>query len=286
MSEELAKRIDKAIAESGLSKAEIARKLDVTPQAVNGWVKKGKITKEYLAELSGLIGTTPNKLLFGYESPGMEIGEGKGEPYLFLSQIQKDKIERIAQETGETFQEATQRLFNLASQHLSNMADHLSSDSSEYIGHIDAWDSNTPLDEDEVELPYFMDVELAAGIGADAVTESNGPKLRFSKSTLRRCGVDESSAACVKVSGNSMEPRLYDGDVVGVNTADTSIIDGKTCAINHDGLLRVKRLYRLPGGGVRVNSMNSSEYPDETYSSYDTARIKVIGRVFWHSSIW
>ena len=46
MSEELAKRIDKAIAESGLSKAEIARKLDVTPQAVNGWVKKGKITKK------------------------------------------------------------------------------------------------------------------------------------------------------------------------------------------------------------------------------------------------
>lgn len=156
----------------------------------------------------------------------------------------------------------------------------------EYIGHIDAWDSNTVVDEDEIEVPYYMDVELAAGYGGELANEIKGPKLRFSKSTFRNCGVQPEAAACVKVSGNSMEPRLYDGDVVGVDTMDKRIVDGKTYAINHDGLLRVKRLYRLPGGGIRINSMNTAEYPDEHYDAEEAKYIVVIGRVFWHSSIW
>ena len=161
-----------------------------------------------------------------------------------------------------------------------------SGDNAEYIGHIDAWDSNTELDEDEVEVPFFMDVELAAGVGGESAIETRGPKLRFSKSTLRRCGVQAEAAACVKVSGNSMEPRLFDGDVVGVNTLDKRIVDGKVYAINHAGLLRVKRLYRLPGGGLRVNSINHAEHPDELYSHQEVTDLIIIGRVFWHSSIW
>lgn len=159
-------------------------------------------------------------------------------------------------------------------------------ENAEYYGHIDAWDSATPLDEDEVEVPFFMEVELAAGIGGEYNIERRGPKLRFSKSTLRRCGVETEAAACVKVSGNSMEPRLFNGDVVGVNTFDTKVVDGKVYAINHDGLLRVKRLYRIPGNGLRINSINSEEHPDEKYFDRELEQIKVIGRVFWHTSIW
>lgn len=154
------------------------------------------------------------------------------------------------------------------------------------LGKIDAWDSETPLGEEEVEVPFFMEVELAAGIGGELNYERHGPKLRFAKSTLRRCGVQAEAAACVKISGNSMEPRLFDGDVVGVNTFDTKIVDGKVYAINHDGLLRVKRLYRLPSNGLRVNSINSAEHPDEKYFDKEVEGIIVIGRVFWHSSIW
>jgi phage repressor protein C with HTH and peptisase S24 domain len=154
------------------------------------------------------------------------------------------------------------------------------------LGHIDSWDSSTPLDDDEVELPFFRDVELAAGAGAELTQENHGPKLRFSKSTLRNCGVDPYNAACVKVSGNSMEPRLLDGDVVGVNLGDKRIVDGKTYAINHDGLLRIKRLYMLPGGGLRINSFNAAEHPDEILNSDERLIVLVIGKVFWSSSIW
>lgn len=195
-------------------------------------------------------------------------------------------VKYFRNEANQFRHDAMQTGFDNAADYLNFTRNDNSDDKAEYIGHVDAWDSKTPLDEDDVEVPFYMDVELAAGSGSDIAQENNGYKLRFSKSTLRRCGVDAKSAACVKVSGNSMEPRLYDGDVVGVDTTKKNIIDGKIYAINHDGMLRVKRLYRLPGNGIRVNSLNSAEFPDETYDAQQAQDIHVIGKVFWHSSIW
>lgn len=153
----------------------------------------------------------------------------------------------------------------------------------ESIGGFAPWDNTTELDDDEIELPYFMDVKLAAGNGSHEVLENNGPKLRFAKSTLRKAGVDANCAACVRVAGNSMEPVLPDGSVVGVDTADSMVTDGKMYAINHDGLLRIKLLYLKPGGGLRVRSYNFDEFPDETYSEEESKSIRVIGKVFWYS---
>lgn len=156
----------------------------------------------------------------------------------------------------------------------------------EYLAGVDTWDSNTPLDSEEVELPFFTEVEAAAGSGQMEVRENHGPKLRFSKATLNRCGIDKNSAACIKVKGNSMEPVLPDESTIGVDTSSTKIIDGKMFAIDHDGMLRVKMLYRLPGGGMRLRSYNSDEHPDETYNTEESQHIRIIGRVFWSSVLY
>lgn len=155
----------------------------------------------------------------------------------------------------------------------------------EFFGHMDAWDSNTPLDEDEVELPLFREVELAAGAGATQVVENHGAKLRFAKSTLKRAGVPPESAACAFIKGNSMEPVMPDGTCVGVNVADKAIKDGEIYAIDHDGMLRVKFLHRRPGGGIKIVSQNSSEYETEEYTAEQVveSNIRIIGRVFWWS---
>lgn len=153
-----------------------------------------------------------------------------------------------------------------------------------FAGSFDLWDSETPLVEDEVALPLFREVELAAGSGQTQVIENHGPKLRFAKSTLRRTGVLEENAACAFVRGNSMDPVLPDGTTVGVNTGEKDIRDGKIYAIDHDGMLRIKFLYRRPGGGVKIVSQNSAEHPPEEYSAQDFAdHIRIIGRVFWWS---
>ncbi|MCX8574139.1 MULTISPECIES: XRE family transcriptional regulator [unclassified Gilliamella] len=150
------------------------------------------------------------------------------------------------------------------------------------LGAIDEWDSKTPLDEDEVEVPFYKDVRLSAGNGfADDIEDYNGYKLRLSRSTMRKYGIDKDCAVCLTVYGDSMEPVFRDGSTVGINQADTNIRDGKIYAINHDGLLRIKILERLPGNQVKIRSYNS-DYDDETVSLDD---ITILGRVWWQSSI-
>ena len=85
-----------------------------------------------------------------------------------------------------------------------------------------------------------------------------------------------------------MEPVLPDGSTVGVDQGTTTVSDGKMYAIDHGGQLRVKTLYRLPGGGVRMRSFNREEHPDEEYSLGDMQEheIVILGRVFWSSALW
>jgi phage repressor protein C with HTH and peptisase S24 domain len=153
----------------------------------------------------------------------------------------------------------------------------------EDVGTFELWDSKTPLRDDEVELPFFKEVELSAGNGSSVVKENTGFKLRFAKSTLKRQGVSAEHAACVVVSGNSMQPVLPDKATVGIDTANTKVKDGEMYAVDHDGLLRVKILYRLPGGGYRLRSYNRDEYPDEDISVHQAEKLKVLGKVFWYS---
>jgi phage repressor protein C with HTH and peptisase S24 domain len=150
---------------------------------------------------------------------------------------------------------------------------------------IETWDDNTPLDDDEVYVPFLQEVELAAGSGRFAITESSSSRLRFFKKDLRHNNVQFNNAKCVAVSGNSMLPVLRDGATVGVNVGKNSlgdIIDGDMYAINHNGQLRVKQLYRLPSG-IRLRSFNRDEHPDEDYTfvHLQEQQLSIIGHVFW-----
>ncbi|GGK53044.1 Phage repressor protein C, contains Cro/C1-type HTH and peptisase s24 domains [Pseudomonas koreensis] len=150
---------------------------------------------------------------------------------------------------------------------------------------IHLWDDATPVEDDEICVPFLREVELAAGSGRFTVEESPNSFLRFGKRSLRQNGVQFSNAKCVTVRGNSMLPVLRDGATVGVNTGVTSvseITDGDLYAINHNGQLRVKQLYRIPTG-IRLRSFNRDEHPDEDYTFQDIQeeQIVIIGHVFW-----
>lgn len=156
----------------------------------------------------------------------------------------------------------------------------------ELIGMMSAWDSDTPLRDDEVAIPLYKEVEMAAGNGASTeVIEAPGRLLRFAKSTLREAGVMECNAACATVTGRSMERLIMDGATIGIDRGTTDIIDGEIYAYDHDGMLRVKYLYNLPGGGLRVRSENSEEYPDETITPEQLSHVRILGWVFWWSTI-
>lgn len=144
-----------------------------------------------------------------------------------------------------------------------------------------------PVDDDElVELP-LLDVRFSAGDGTYDMVEKAASTFTFRRQFLHEMGVSTSAAKLVKISGSSMEPRLQDGDIVGINTDDTRIREGKTYAIRHGNLLRVKVLIEHPDGGVTIRSLNKDEYGDE-HLSYQQRKeqLVVLGRVFWSSSAW
>ena len=151
------------------------------------------------------------------------------------------------------------------------------------LGTLAEWDSDTPLLPDDCEVPLYKEIHLSAGNGfSDDIADYNGYKLRFSKSTLRKHGINPADVVCVTADGDSMEPVFPSGATLGINTADKTIRDGQIYAINHGGLWRTKILHKLPENKVRIRSYNQAEYPDEEASLDD---LSVIGRVFWWSVI-
>lgn len=153
-------------------------------------------------------------------------------------------------------------------------------------GGMTPWDDNTPPDSDDINVPLYKEIEFAGGDGSSGGVELSGRQLKFARSTLRAANVDEANAACATVNGNSMEPRIGDGATVGIDRGDTRIRDGKIYAFRHNDQLRVKYLYRLPSGGLRIHSENHTEHPDETYSPQEVSeQIEVLGRVFWVSQM-
>lgn len=147
---------------------------------------------------------------------------------------------------------------------------------------VHAWDNQTPLSHDEIEIPFLRDIEFAGGTGATTDEDYNGLKLRFSKATLRKVGASPDNVRCFPIRGNSMEPLLPDGATVGIDCGNQQIVDGKIYAINQGGLKRIKLLYRLPNQQISIRSYNKEEYPDEIAQLAD---IEIIGRLIWSSML-
>ncbi len=153
-------------------------------------------------------------------------------------------------------------------------------------------DMATPFDESEVYL-WFIEENfdapgevLNSGLALPAgISVSTTKKARIGSEILTGLGISASVAYCVEVKGNSMEPVMPSGSTVAINTTILDIEDGRMYAIAHDGQLRVKILFRLPGHGVRLRSYNREDHADEEYTLKEAieAKIKVLGRVFFYS---
>ncbi|WP_339959390.1 helix-turn-helix transcriptional regulator [Photorhabdus hainanensis] len=147
---------------------------------------------------------------------------------------------------------------------------------------ITQWDSNMPLDGNEVKVPFLKDIEFVRSNGGCIDADYNSFKLRFSKTTLNRIGAptDGSTIVCFPAKGDSMEPVIPDGTAIAVDISNKKIIDGKVYAIEQDGLKRLKCLYRRPRGKLLIRSYNRDEYEDEFA---DEDQVNIIGKMFWYS---
>jgi hypothetical protein len=83
-------------------------------------------------------------------------------------------------------------------------------------------------------------VSLGGGSALEEYVETH--QLKFRESSLRGQGLREQDLEVYYGRGDSMEPRIKDGDAILVNKAETRIIDDKVYFIRHEGHYFVKRL--------------------------------------------
>jgi len=145
--------------------------------------------------------------------------------------------------------------------------------------------NSTQLNGNEVCVPFFQEITLPDDPSRHQIIKNNDLKLHLTKSTLEKQNIAIDCAFGAYISGNSMEPVLPNGTTIGIDASRKSLIDGDLFAIDHHGDLRVKMLYRIPGGGIRLKSYNSEEHPDEVYSSDESKNITILGRIFYWTVI-
>ena len=86
----------------------------------------------------------------------------------------------------------------------------------------------------------------ASGFGVEYHDEQGAP-IVFQRQWYDGRGFRPEKLFAVKVSNGSMEPGLYDGDTVVVNTESTAPKDGVVFAVNYEGELVIKRMVRDGG---------------------------------------
>ncbi len=164
----------------------------------------------------------------------------------------------------------------------------LTGNSSPEFAQVEPWDSNTPLDNDEVEIPFFKDFFFffCCGSFSESIAYESR-KLRMSKATLRNLSITKENAVAATAMGDSMSPTIKDGDTIHLDLGRKNIKDGKIFAICIGGLFYCKRLYNLPLGGVRIVSDNSNEFPELHLSEQERIdqQFEIIGWVWQISSL-
>lgn len=105
--------------------------------------------------------------------------------------------------------------------------------------------------ENNPDYPTIRRVQFKLSAGATGFSVDYrgdmGPPIPFPKAWYERKGLTPSKLFATSVCNGSMEPGLYDGDTVVVNTAGTEPKDGRVFAVNYEGELVIKRLVRDDG---------------------------------------
>jgi len=110
-----------------------------------------------------------------------------------------------------------------------------------------------------VHIPKVR-LRLSAGISGFSVEPEryDGSTTTVPADWIKRHGYNRDNLISIRVSGESMEPTLYEDDLVVINTADKKMVDGHVYAFNYEGEPVVKRLER-DGGQWWLKSDNQDQ---------------------------
>ena len=130
---------------------------------------------------------------------------------------------------------------------------------------------------DYLEAPYASEVPASAGAGEWVFEESADFRVRLRRSALPRW-VNTRALVCIRVSGDSMEPGIRDGDLLAIDHSRIEPTDNRKFAVSTDDGLVVKRLRRT-GSGWELASDNPKQASRNRPMRRDD---RIVGQVAWN----
>jgi phage repressor protein C with HTH and peptisase S24 domain len=122
-----------------------------------------------------------------------------------------------------------------------------------------------------------ISARASAGGGMDNPEAELSGALAFRKAWIKQeLRVQADKLYVIEVTGNSMEPTLYSGDVVLIDTSQREVMSDGVFVLRDGVDAYVKRLQRLPGGTINAISDNA-KLPNFVL----TEQTEIIGRVIW-----
>lgn len=146
----------------------------------------------------------------------------------------------------------------------------------------------TKIADEEFDTVARFDALSAAGDGMVNFDEPPIDHLAFSRKWLSQNGINAGTSVLINVRGDSMEPSIYDGDLVMLDRRRTAIRSGRIYVFRDpDDGLRVKRLELIDGAAISLRSDNP-KYPPEHRTGPEMNRISenIVGEVVWSGHTW
>lgn len=142
---------------------------------------------------------------------------------------------------------------------------------------------SSPSEDDYALIPQFK-AHGSCGDGYlnDHVEVTEG--LVFKRDWLRRINSKPENLYVIYAHGDSMEPYIFEGDVVLFDTSQTEPKDKQVYVIRRpDGGTSIKRLIQQLSGAwlIRSDSPDKAENPDEPVSDSSIHAMPILGRVIW-----
>lgn len=103
----------------------------------------------------------------------------------------------------------------------------------------------------EVVTVPAVRLSLRAGVAGYAIETEGGPAdgegALFSVKWLRHRGYAAASLLGIKMPDDSMEPSLYEADVLTIDSRQVDPVDGLVFAVNYEGVCLIRRVVRDHG---------------------------------------
>lgn len=141
--------------------------------------------------------------------------------------------------------------------------------------------SDLPPDDLRVWIDRF-DLVCSAGCGAVQWEVRQKRALPFTIEFFRAIGSKPEDCKLAVVSGDSMEPFLFDKDMIMIDTAKISPRDGTVYAICFEGEMLVKQIFKQAGGALMLHSYNN-KYPDRVVQPSEGTQFEVAGQIVYRS---